>query len=106
MDYTVVTGIEQIGDFINDLSVCTSISLDTESSGLDYFTETFLLLQVKLNNNTYIFDVQNLGKKFITYIVTLIVDSNRQVIGHNIKYDFQVIYHNTGETLKNVYDTM
>ena len=47
--FTIVSSIHEIGSFINDLIVTEDIGLDTESVGLDYFNDKFLLLQEDCN---------------------------------------------------------
>jgi DNA polymerase I-like protein with 3'-5' exonuclease and polymerase domains len=82
-----------------------SFSLDTEATGLDIFSTTWLLLQVKTVNKIFIFDVRKLGKN-INYIISLIKSSDKLVLFHNAKFDMKIIFVNTGIMLTNVYDSM
>lgn len=104
MTLTVVEDITKLKNFQIDLGMTLNIALDTESTGLDYRLDDWLLLQVKLNGNIYVIDVRKLGKKYTEYIVDLIKSSNKLVIMHNAKYDLKVLYRNTGILLTNVYD--
>ena len=103
--FTIVSSIHEIGSFINDLIVTEDIGLDTESAGLDYFNDKFLLLQICVNNHIYIFNVEKLGEH-LNYIVDLINESKKVCIGHNIKYDIKVLKANTSILIYNVFDTM
>ena len=103
--FTIVSSIHEIGSFINDLIVTEDIGLDTESAGLDYFNDKFLLLQVCVNNHIYIFNVEKLGEH-LNYIVDLVNESKKVCIGHNIKYDIKVLKVNTDILIYNVFDTM
>jgi len=103
--FTIVSSIHEIGSFINDLIVTEDIGLDTESVGLDYFNDKFLLLQVCVNNHIYIFNVEKLGEH-LNYIVDLVNESKKVCIGHNIKYDIKVLKVNTDILIYNVFDTM
>lgn len=90
-------------DIVKDEKIC---AIDTETDSLNIFAATWLLLQVKINSKTYLFDIRKLSKDQIKYVVGLLKDNGFLFIGHNIKFDIKVIYHNTGELLTNVYDTM
>ena len=106
MNFKYVVNTKQFPSFVSDLNQSKIIGLDVESTDLDIFTATWLLLQIKANNNIYIFDVQKLGIENMKYVVQMIQDSNVRSIGHNIKFDMKIILHNTDELLLNVYDTM
>ena len=104
--YRLISSLDEISDFQNDLYSCDEIGLDTESNGLDYFKDTLLLVQACINDHVYIFDVVGLGKENLTTIISLIEASTKNCIGHNIKYDLKVLKTNTGILLQNVFDTM
>ncbi|MHA2044700.1 MAG: DNA polymerase, partial [Candidatus Thorarchaeota archaeon] len=104
MDYKVIEKIEDIGEFQKDLGLTEFISLDTETTSLDTLVAELLLLQVRINNNTYIFNCKKLTNKDIIYIVDLIDASKKTCIIQNAKYDIQVLRTNTGILLENVHD--
>lgn len=106
IEYTIINSLDNIENFIADLDKTDIINLDTESSGLDYFIDTLLLVQFELNGNVYVLDVIGLGKENLLYLVQLIEASNKQCVSHNVKYDIQVIRANTDIRLENVYCTM
>ncbi|KKN18890.1 hypothetical protein LCGC14_0951100, partial [marine sediment metagenome] len=106
MSFALVNNITEIGPFLNDLQNCDAIYLDTETTSLDVFDARLLLLQCKLNNNTYIFMVDNIKKEYVKYIVSLLNDSGKVIVGHNIKFDIKILFNHTGELFSNVYDTM
>jgi ribonuclease D len=99
-----ITGIEQIKNFVTDLSLVDTVAVDTETTGLTCLDNTLILLQVDVNGNQYIFDCRSLGKKFVTYIVELL--NEKKCIFHNAKFDIKFLKHNTGIMLSNIYDTM
>ena len=68
--YTLIENLAQIPDFQRELMISPLLTLDTETTGLDVFSETWLLLQVKTLNKTFIFDVRKLGKN-INYIIAI-----------------------------------
>ena len=101
-----VTKVEEINGFSKDLISTDVISLDIESTGLDAWDDELLLIQAKVNNNIYIFDTKKIGSKLTKYVVSLIKDSKKECIGHNIKFDIKFLERKTGELITNVYDTM
>lgn len=104
--YTYITSFDQVGNFFKDLGDTSVIGLDTETTSLDYLTAVPILLQIKIKDTIYIFDLRKIENRHIVYILDLIQSSNKIVIGHNIKYDIQILYNNYKILLTNVYDTM
>jgi len=103
--FTLIENLTQVPEFQHELILSSVLTLDTETNGLDTFSSTWLLLQVKTNNKIFIFDVRKLGKH-INYIIELIKSSDKLVLLHNAKFDMKVIFVNTGVMLTNVYDSM
>ena len=103
--FIVVADHKELANFQKDLAKAHEISLDTETTGLDFLSDSILLLQMKVNENIYIFDFTKLNIKYLEYIVQLIQDSGKTVIGHNIKFDIKFIHSSTGILLTNIYDT-
>jgi DNA polymerase I-like protein with 3'-5' exonuclease and polymerase domains len=104
--FTLIENLTQVPEFQKELFTSDALSIDTESSGLDIYATTWLLLQVKTNNKIFIFDVRKLGSRNITYIINLIKSSDKLILLHNAKFDLKIIYLNTGIMLTNVYDSM
>lgn len=102
MGFEIVTTIQKIGNFINDLQKVDEIGLDIEASSLDTHTAKLYLLQLALGETTYVFDCLKFER--LDYILDLI--KGKKLIGHNIKYDVKVLYQNVGVWLTNLYDTM
>jgi len=103
--YSLIEDLSKIVDFQHELVLSDTITLDSETSSLDVFSSTWLLLQIKTINKTFIFDVRKLGKN-IGYIIELIKSSNKLVLLHNAKFDMKVIFINTGIMLTNIHDSM
>jgi len=106
LDFHLVDSLSSIGNFVKVLQECEVVGLDVETDKLDPFTHTWLLLQLEMNGSIYVFDVRKIGIPNITYIIQLLKDTNKLIIGHNLKFDFKIIYHNTKEILTNCFDTM
>lgn len=103
--FSYISSIEQLGNFIEDLIQTEHICLDVETTGKDFLLDKLLLIQIKINGHIYIFNVEKLGSKFIRYIIELIQDTHKLVIGHNIKFDLNFILVNTEILLTNIFDT-
>lgn len=108
VEYYVITDYDDLKQtpFYKDLAKVEVIGLDTESTGLDYFNDTLLLIQLEVNGLIYVFDVVGFDPEHLTYIFEDIKSRNVQVTAHNAKYDIQVIRYNTNIRLENVYCTM
>ena len=92
--------------FYTDLASADVIGLDTESTGLDYFNETLLLVQFEVNDLVYVVDAVAFGHEALNHVVQDIKSRDITCIAHNAKYDIQVIRYNSGVRLENVYCTM
>jgi len=104
--YHYITKLEEFGNFIPDLQSNSEYYLDTETTGLDFFVDKIILLQVKLGDTVYIFDTRKLGERQTKYVVQLLKDCKLTAVGFNIKFDMKMLYTNYGELLTEVYDTM
>jgi DNA polymerase-1 len=106
MSFIYIQNRSDIPKLVEGLSATKEISLDVETDGLDELTCKLLLIQLKANGLLYVINYRKLEPDVSRYIVQLIIDSKKLVIGHNIKFDVKVIYRHTGELITNLYDTM
>jgi DNA polymerase-1 len=104
--YFLVTDLKGISRFVKEYQSAECLSLDLETTGLEPYTNRILLLQIKAGKTTFIFDVRKIKNEYFKYLIQLIKDSNKLVLGHNIKFDVKFLWVATGELLTNVYDTM
>lgn len=101
--------IKQNNDLIKQIPIIMNsdmISLDLETTDLNPRKANLILLQLKFNNSTLVIDLRTVEFKLIKYLLSLLKDGNKLIIGHNIKFDLKMLYHNMGELLTNIYDTM
>lgn len=96
------TGIEE---FERALANTSLVGLDVETSGLDLFNDTWLLMQVAVGNDVFLFDTVGLSDE-MTRVVQALVDADVTCIGHNIKFDIKAMYIKTGVKVEKVFDTM
>jgi DNA polymerase I len=99
----LITKLSEIGNLINDLAETAEVGFDTEASTLEPLSAFWTAVQIKANKNIYVIDPRKFSKKELIYLMQLI--STKTLIGHNIKYDIEIVYCNTGVLLTNVYDT-
>jgi DNA polymerase I len=93
-------------DLIIDLYKTEMISLDTEATGLDPLESDWLLLQLKLGDTIYVLDVEHLKIDVITYLIGLIIGSDKLVVAFNAKFDVKLILAKTGLLITHVFDPM
>lgn len=77
------------------------ICLDTETTGdfTDLFDRRIVMLQLGCGNTQVVLDTR---KEDPTALLKSIKDSNKRILGHNLKYDYQVIKTNYDVTLENL----
>jgi len=94
-----------ITPILNAIKNESRLGLDVESSDLDYNIATLLLIQIATSTETFILNVGKIDKKEIQYLLHLISAKNIEVVGHNIKFDLKMLYHNFGVMPHHVFDT-
>jgi DNA polymerase I-like protein with 3'-5' exonuclease and polymerase domains len=82
------------------------IGLDVEATGLDPYTSTLLLVQLSTPDEIYIINAGRVKNNTLRSLFRTIKDDDIQVVGHNLKYDIKMVYHNFSILLTNVFDTM
>jgi DNA polymerase I-like protein with 3'-5' exonuclease and polymerase domains len=104
--YNYVTEFNQLGNFVSAIQKADEVFFDVEATGLDFFVDKIILMQAKVGDTTFVFDTRKLGDKYSKYIVSVIKDSDKLVVGFNLKFDMRMVYSNYGELFTNVFDTM
>lgn len=102
--YYYITDIQGIVDFQKKLIAYPkeSIGFDTETSGLDPYTATLLLIQCDVAGDQFIFDCRKLGDKYSKYVIEL--SQSREMIGFNLKFDIKMIKQKFDLMLENLWD--
>lgn len=86
--------------FLNSYNI---LALDTETDGLNVHTASLLMLQIGTeDDHQFVFDMRNMP---VERFRSLLEASNRTFIGHNIKFDYNIL-KSRKLLLNNVYDTM
>jgi DNA polymerase-1 len=85
MKYTRLTTLESVKDLIHSLNIIPlGVVLDVETTGLDTKTAELLDIQLEDLTQVYIFSAE-----FVDALKDL--DLNVPIIGHNLKYDTQIL---------------
>ena len=80
------------------------IGLDTETTGLDWFTDNIVLVQVGIDDKKIIFDIRKLGYTFLKELMAVL--NTKKCVIHNAKFDMKFLYNRTGIWLNDVHCTM
>lgn len=101
---------EECLEYIDNLA---SVGLDIETTkkyggqvygdneGLDPYTSRIIMIQVGDEETQFVIDARRFEP-----IAILEKVNTKEIVGHNLKFEFKHIYHNYGIRLKNFYDTM
>ena len=105
---TYITHAEDCAKIVNDLHAMPNdaIGLDVETTSLDIFSAQPLLLQLAIRDTYYIINLLLVHWVTIRDLLQEILHSNVICVGHNIKYDIKILYHNYHVLLVNLFDTM
>lgn len=78
---------------------------DLEASSLDPFTGVLLLAQLFTGSEVFVINCGKVSERLMVYLFQLINDSNKLLIGHNVKFDMRYIHAKYGVMPLYVYDT-
>ena len=92
---------EQYEKALAFLHSCRTISLDTETTGLDPLQDMVLLIQVGNKYQQYVFDVARLGKA-IQKLKPILESTTTIKLLHNAKYDYEMLKGHLNITLENI----
>ena len=104
--FEMVESVENVVRIQEDLEKTKVIALDIETTGLSFKDDTILLIQFRINGNTYLIDPKNLPEKVVVYILEMFKLSEKTLLGHNIKFDLKFIYEKYGILYKKAHCTM
>jgi DNA polymerase-1 len=94
---------EKALQFLRHLPV---IGVDTETTGLDPFSNRVLLIQLGNQYEQYVFDVARLGANAINYLRPILENQNTIKVLHNAKFDYRFLKAVHSIEMENIYDTM
>ena len=109
MEFIYIENESNLGIILKDIEILkknSRVSIDTETYGLDARIFSLRLVQLKISNAIYILNLEKLDKKYLKYILELLVDKDTLFILQNAKFDLKFLYFLTDIMLPKVYDTM
>jgi DNA polymerase-1 len=104
--YEYVTTPKQLDKVLELLEKEKVVGVDVESSGLDPYTDTLLLVQIGTEDISYVLDARKLNLRESPRYKALIENPKIIKIMHNGKFDYKFIKVQTGAATNNIYDTM
>lgn len=93
----------RLAEVIADLSSARVVAVDTETTGLDPFTSSLLLVQVATPEKAYLIDATRVDPRPLRRILE---DDRVLKLLQNAKFDYKMLRQQLGIRLRNVYDTM
>ena len=97
----------EIDDLLTKLNLVTELCVDTETSSLNIQEAELagVAISFKENEGYYIPTIKN-QEKIINKLKPHLENPNKQIIGHNLKYDIQILRKFGVNISNNVFDTM
>jgi len=103
-------------DDINKLYDCADhlffyggpVFFDTETTGLDPYTNTLTLLQLYFDDTSYIVDCSKFNRAQLQVLAERLIRTKDEgpIVAHNMTFDWQQVYHHLGVAMPRVYCTM
>ena len=109
MEFIYIEDETNLGIILKDIEKLNNnsrVSIDTETYGLDARIYGLRLVQLKISNTIYILNIEKLNKKYLKYILELLVDKDSLFILQNAKFDLKFLYFYGEVLLHKIYDTM
>jgi DNA polymerase-1 len=104
--YKVSNNVNDLKPLLTAIQESSEVGLDIETTGLDPYSSKLLLIQLAIDDDIFIINAIKLEQRVISYIISLIKESDKLVIGHNLSFDLKMLFHATDVLLTNVHDTM
>jgi len=103
VQFELVENNDRLKEVVDILFKCKVISIDTETTGLDPYSSTVLLVQIADQEKCYIFDCE---KTDICLLKELLEDPNILKLLQNAKFDYKMLKASYNIELKNIFCTM
>jgi len=101
--YEVISDSDRLQEVAEEIAKHTTIAVDTETSGLDPFSDSVLLLQIATPEKVYIFDCSLVD---ILPLKDILERPSVLKILQNAKFDYKFLKSRFGIALTNIFDTM
>ncbi|MBU0572976.1 MAG: DNA polymerase I, partial [Candidatus Margulisbacteria bacterium] len=106
-DYICVQDEKELRKLINELEKCGEFAFDTETTGLDAFEVDLVGISFCAKyGKAYYLPISKEGGKSVFRLLKPILESKKLKIGHNIKYDIEVLLKYGINVAPPYFDTM
>ena len=102
-EYELIVDEQRLAEIVDALVGIEEVAVDTETTGLDPFTERLLLVQVATRERAYIVDATKVDLKPLRRILE---KEGTLKLLQNAKFDYKMLAQQTGIRIRNMYDTM
>jgi DNA polymerase-1 len=103
-EFELITDQARLAEVVAELSSHPIVAVDTETTGLDPFAEnTLLLVQVATPERAYLVDARRVDPRPLRRILE---DDRTLKLLQNAKFDYKMLRHQTGISMRRMYDTM
>ena len=102
-EYELIVDEQRLAEIVDALVGVEEVAVDTETTGLDPFTDRLLLVQVATRERAYIVDATRVDPKPLRRILE---DERTLKLLQNAKFDYKMLAQQTGIRIRNMYDTM
>jgi len=103
--FKYITSTEEALKHLEFIEKHPVMEIDTETTGLDPFTDKVVLLQIGVDGQPFVFDVRE-GNVDINIFRNLLESNNNLKLLQNALFDAKMLKSNFGITIKRLYDTM
>lgn len=101
--YKLITGAEELETALRDLAAVQAIGIDTETTGLDPFTDDVLLIQINGGGTSYVIDARRTP---VEPLRRFEAEVNPLWVVQNAKFDCSMLKQQLGLGLRRLYDLM
>lgn len=106
-NYNLISNEADFKKLIDKLKKQKEIALDTETTSLDIFSAKLLGISVSCaEDEAYFIDLKDENSEKLQALKEIFSDSKILKIGHNIKYDWQILKNYDIEIVGPIFDTM
>lgn len=101
-----ITDTKQFNELRKALKNATVIGIDTEGTALSAHDNILLLVSLYTNDQRIVIDIPAVGMNVLQILKPYLEDPDIIKVGHNLVYDWQILYHNGKIEMIHMHDTL
>jgi len=102
-NYLYIDSQGAVAEVLPELQSASMLAIDVETTGLDPYTCTLLLVQIGIPGKAFVFDARKVD---LSPLKEILENPNTLKILHNAKFDYSIIRVLENINIANMYDTM